>query len=102
LRPSNNRAPAQVSPYPSNINALARSIDTKSETMPREVTSPRPAAPTIWAAPHHIGARIERFCNPAKTSSAPRSAVTNTVTTESVATSSCMAGRWYPSKLPQT
>ena len=57
---------------------------TKPGAVPRDVNSAKPLALTIWAAPHHIGARTLRFCKPAKTNSAPRSAATNTVTTEKV------------------
>ena len=97
LRPSNLRAPAQVRPYASSTSALAMSIEMKSGIEPRDVTSARPVAPTICAAPHHNGARIVRFCMPANTSNAPSSAVTNTVTTERVPTSRCMQTARRPS-----
>ena len=75
-RPSNTRAPVQVTAKALNNNALARSNETRSGTAPYMPNSTTEAARNKCAKPHHATAVIAVFYTHANSSSNPRIAST--------------------------
>src|SRR4029079_13334978 len=61
LRPSNTRAPDQVSAKAANRTALARSIEIASETVPYMPNRTTEAARSRCAQPHQATARMLEF-----------------------------------------
>ena len=75
-RPSNTRAPDQVTAKAVNRTALARSIEIASDTDPYMPNSTTEAARSRCAQPHQATARMPEFWIQANSSSRPSMAST--------------------------
>ena len=75
-RPSNTRAPVQVTAKAVNSSALARSIEIRSDTEPYMPNSTTEPARSRCAQPHQATARICEFWTQANSSSKPSIAST--------------------------
>ena len=75
-RPSNTRAPVQVTAKAVNRTALARSIEMRSDTEPYMPNSTTDAARRRCALPHQATAMMPEFWTQANSSSRPSMAST--------------------------